>query len=350
MARKSKSQYLLEKSIQAAISAIEVYNKPDFKYREESFCILIVNAWELLLKANILQKNKNQMKVLFIKDWKKTGGNKKNHYKKSRSGNFMTVEILNALNFLDIDERLKENIKLLVEIRDNAIHFYNDRKLFAKKILEIGTATLKSYVVSVKEWFDYDLSNYNFFLMPISFFHAHEMESFSINKEDKQRQNLINYIVSKEKEYPSDENKNHNISLVLETKFVRSKSSEALPMILDPNNPNALSVKIDAEDKFTDKYRWSFDDLKREFKKKYPNEKFDKQFFQIKNNIENNENFCGVRYLDPKKKKGTKKKFYSPNVLSEFDKHYNKVPISIDIVKEVKTSTEVNLFSALTDW
>lgn len=30
---------LLEKSVHAALSAIEVYNKPDFKYREESFCI-----------------------------------------------------------------------------------------------------------------------------------------------------------------------------------------------------------------------------------------------------------------------------------------------------------------------
>ena len=59
MARKSKSQYLLEKSIQAAISAIEIYNKPDFKYREESFCILIVNTWELLLKAKKQKPNES---------------------------------------------------------------------------------------------------------------------------------------------------------------------------------------------------------------------------------------------------------------------------------------------------
>jgi len=33
---KSRFQFLLDKSIAAAISAIEVYNKPDFKYREET--------------------------------------------------------------------------------------------------------------------------------------------------------------------------------------------------------------------------------------------------------------------------------------------------------------------------
>jgi hypothetical protein len=45
------SRDLAEKSIQAAVAAIEVYNKPNFSYREEAFSLLMVNAWELLLKA-----------------------------------------------------------------------------------------------------------------------------------------------------------------------------------------------------------------------------------------------------------------------------------------------------------
>jgi hypothetical protein len=45
MPRKARCQHLLEKSVHAALSAIEIYNKPDFKYREESFSILLVNAW-----------------------------------------------------------------------------------------------------------------------------------------------------------------------------------------------------------------------------------------------------------------------------------------------------------------
>lgn len=57
MSRKARCQHLLEKSVHAALSAIEIYNKPDFKYREESFYILMVNAWELLLKARILLYN-----------------------------------------------------------------------------------------------------------------------------------------------------------------------------------------------------------------------------------------------------------------------------------------------------
>ena len=42
---------LIDKSIGSMLSAIEIYNKPDFKYREETFAILAINSWELLLKA-----------------------------------------------------------------------------------------------------------------------------------------------------------------------------------------------------------------------------------------------------------------------------------------------------------
>ena len=49
---------LLDKPIASMLSAIEVYNKPNFQYREETFAILAVNAWELLLKAIILRQNR----------------------------------------------------------------------------------------------------------------------------------------------------------------------------------------------------------------------------------------------------------------------------------------------------
>jgi len=42
------------------LAAIEVYNKPIFEYREETYAILAVNAWELLLKARILQIDNNK--------------------------------------------------------------------------------------------------------------------------------------------------------------------------------------------------------------------------------------------------------------------------------------------------
>lgn len=330
MSRKARYQHLLEKSVHAALSAIEIYNKPDFKYREESFSILMVNAWELLLKARILQLNNNKLESIYIVDpnKKRKDGKpyKKPKYKKSRSGNFLTIDVTNAMKKLKLPDRLQENLGLLIEIRDNAIHFMNESKLFEKKVLEIGTASLKSYVLLVNEWFNYDLSQYNFYLMPISFFHNFEMQSFSINKEDKQHQNLLKFIAEKERNYPSDETQDHNISLILETKWVKSKSVDALTTLkYDPDDPNAITYKVDSEAEFQKKYPWNWSDhLKPKLKQRYKDIKFNKQFWELKAQIERDKRFSDERPLDWNKPSGTKKRFYSTNILKEFDKHYKK--------------------------
>ena len=46
---------LVEKSIEAFIVGLELYNKPTIKYRIEGFSFFIVNAWELMLKANLIE-------------------------------------------------------------------------------------------------------------------------------------------------------------------------------------------------------------------------------------------------------------------------------------------------------
>jgi hypothetical protein len=182
---------ILGKSVAACISAIEIYNKPDFKYREETFSILLVNAWELLLKARVLFLNDNKPRS--IQEIGNDGRPISN-----RSGNAKTIDIHKAINVLvtqkELDERCRQNLRLLVEIRDNAVHYVNKSFQFSKRVQEIGTAALKNYVVAIGEWFQLDLSQYNFYLMPMSFFHPFEANSFSITSHDKEIQRLLNYF------------------------------------------------------------------------------------------------------------------------------------------------------------
>lgn len=56
---------LLDKSISSMIAAIEIYNKPDFDYREETFAILAVNSWEMLLKAVMFKINKYNLRLIY---------------------------------------------------------------------------------------------------------------------------------------------------------------------------------------------------------------------------------------------------------------------------------------------
>ncbi len=94
---------LVEKSIAAAISAIEVYNKPDFRYRAENFAALMTNAWELLLKARILLDNDDQLDVLFARD-------KNGEPMKSKSGANRTITILAAAKTLRTAGVVNDNL------------------------------------------------------------------------------------------------------------------------------------------------------------------------------------------------------------------------------------------------
>ena len=60
-----RSIQVVRKAEEALLSAIEVYNRPTFAYREETFAILALNAWELLLKAKLLAENANKPRCLY---------------------------------------------------------------------------------------------------------------------------------------------------------------------------------------------------------------------------------------------------------------------------------------------
>ena len=46
---------LVDKSVEAYILALETINRISIQYRIETFCYLMCNAWELLLKAKIIE-------------------------------------------------------------------------------------------------------------------------------------------------------------------------------------------------------------------------------------------------------------------------------------------------------
>ena len=74
---RSRSRLMLEKSIAAMLSTIEIYNKPDFKYREDTFAVLCINAWELLLKAQVLHLSSNKLNAIYKTEYKTLKSGKK---------------------------------------------------------------------------------------------------------------------------------------------------------------------------------------------------------------------------------------------------------------------------------
>ena len=317
---KKNAKQILEKSVAASVSAIEIYNKPDFKYREETFSVLMINAWELLLKAKILSENNDNLKSIYLY-------NKDKSPKKNYSGNILTISINKAIKRLNENKMLNEycqkNIEGLIEIRNNSIHFLNKDNNFSKKIQEYGIATLKNYINIIYEWFNYDLSKYNFYLMPLSFFHIADMESYSLKPYNKQMVNLVKYLNEMATKYPSQKENDYNVTLNIKTEFIKAKSNSAINVKLT-DDPAAPKIKVYEEDIFKTKFTISYKELAGKLRKKYSNFKTNKEFHNLKKKLEQDEKLCRIRYLNVKNKKGSKQKFYNSEIIKEFDKYYKK--------------------------
>ncbi|HMQ74470.1 MAG TPA: DUF3644 domain-containing protein [Flavobacteriales bacterium] len=309
----TRSGKLVEKSVHAALSAIEVYNKPDFKYREESFCILMVNAWELLVKAKILRDNAEKEDSIHKKD------HEGRVVVSKWTGNPRTISIGEGLNSLSLDQVLLDHLFALVEFRDNAVHMLNDSPMLKLKVQEVGTASLRNYLELAKDWFNVDLARYNFYLMPMSFFHPHELQSYSINSEPLQHQNLLRYIEGLETQIDGQSDSRFSISLELRTEFVKSK------LRYSPDDPNAIPVKIESEEAFRRKYPWRYkEDLLPAMNKAFSDFKVGPKFYALKKQLELDARYSGERHLDWNNPKGQKKRFYSPEIMKEFEKHYGR--------------------------
>jgi hypothetical protein len=328
---KSRSWLMLEKSIAAMLSAIEIYNKPDFKYREETFSVLCINSWELLLKAKVLNLSSNKLASLYAMEYKtlKTGDkSKKKRPKKNRSGNPMSINLFEAYRIITeefgvkLEKPVNDNLIALTEIRDNSIHFVNDDLLLSQKVQELGSASLQNYLHLVIVWFGNVLSGYNFYLMPLSFFRDfNEAPGISLNSCERK---VLDYIKKSEEEYDKgDEIGDYNLTLRIDVKFQKVKSNSGLPVQIT-TDPSAMAVRFTEED-ITDKYPWDYDILTTRLSKRYSDFKINEKFYKIKKRLEKDKKFAYERFLNPKNTNGGKKIFYSPNIQKEFDKNYTKI-------------------------
>jgi len=335
---KKRSEVLFNKSISAAVSAIELYNKPDFKYREESFIILLVNAWELLFKAKILQENNNKLTSLYLKVAKeneKGQKTKKMIYKPNRSHGKTTIGLFEAIKVLEkkgfkVDKTCFDTIEAITEIRDNAIHLCNSEKLLNKKVQELGTASLKNYLTLIRKWFDEKLSkklsNFNFYLMPLSFFNDfNEVDGINLNSKNKETENLIKYLAEKEKSNPYVKDGEFQMSIKVGLKLMKS-DTEGHTKVSIGRDVDAIKIQISEEDK-----KKQFPDSYKEMHSKVKS-LTDKQqikipildFHRIKKELEKNTKLCYERFLDENKPNGQKKKFYNENFAGELIKNYAK--------------------------
>lgn len=331
---RTKYRLLLDKSVQAAISSIEVYNKPDFKYREETFSILLVNAWELLLKARIIMHHRTINCIYEYEIRDKSKPNRRSLVK-TRSGNPKTLSLYKCLEKcmeipqITLESACRDNIDLLIQIRDSSIHFQSFDKRLSIKVYEIGIASLKNYVNLVKEWFDYDLSRYNFYLMPLSFFHEFEsIESFSVNSKDKQVETLLKYIEQSEQAGIINDGGDYRTTLKLSTIIVKGQNENSIPFHFARNSEaqeaKAIVNITNSDAEFVSRYPHDYNTLYKKLQKRYSNFRKNRAFDEVLKKLKNEAKYAGHRPNNVKNPEGSKTTYYSGEVFNVFDNIYTK--------------------------
>lgn len=318
---KSRSVLLLENSIHAAIAAIEVYNKPSFLYREEIFSILMINAWELCLKAKYLQLHHNRLQSLFVPLTKKKKDGteyKTKRYKTNRSGNYLTLEIAYLIEHIPLDKVLKNHLETLLEIRDNAIHFLNNPVSLKKVFLEVAAASLKGYSVFVESEFKFSLKEYDFSILPISFNLSDIIEPASLQKESVEIKKLLAYLINKRTEGISSEK--YDVALNINLKFSRSKET-GIKVRLDKEG---IPIFQETEEMLKNRFPLDYGKLTEKLKSVYVDIKFNSKFYKIKKNLEANPKYAKVRLLDFDNPKSQKKVYYNPSIIDAFGEYYKK--------------------------
>ncbi len=325
----TRSVRLLRKAEAALLAAIEIYNKPDFKYREESFAILTLNAWELLLKAKLVEDNDNDPRCLYVREPRTTARGTQSlklYIRRNRSGNPHTLSIGRTMVALDataasrLSPQVKANLDGLIEVRDNAIHYFNASPQLSKQVLELGTAAVKNFIELARRWFNHDLSRYSLYLMPVGFVSAPATLSALPATPDEGK--LVGYLAQVVREAKPASDDDFSVSLEVNLSFKRSAPDAAAALAIT-TDPNAPKVTLSEED-IRKRYPWDYNELVRKLRTRFSDFKLTKKFHDIRRPLLDDPKFVRTRLLDPGNPRSSHKDFYNPNILREFDRHYTR--------------------------
>ena len=305
------------------VAAVEIYNKPGFPYRAESFAILAVNGWGLLLKAKWLSINHNRKNSLYVYETRNIGGkrSKKRYIRRNRSGTPFTMGLDYLIKQLVIrnhlDTKVSSNLTAMLEVRDSATHFYNPSKQLQVRLYQFSAACVKNFAVVIRDWFGEELTELEVHLMPLTFIDLPSTtEGLVLNAEEK---DFLLYLEGLEVPDSTQES-TYSVSISVEVRFIRSKSSDALPVRIT-NDPSATEVQL-TEEQIRDRYPMTYTDLTNECKERYQDFKVNRHYHKVRKGLESNSQYVMVRHLDPQNTDGVKKAFFNSTIFKELDKHF----------------------------
>lgn len=325
MARgKSVTKLLLDSSQAALFAGIEIHNKPHISYRYPTAVILIINAWELALKAYAYKYIRK--KCIYEKD-----GNHTISFSKA------LVLVRDHINTIERNKKFQavfENLILLNEYRCSNVH-YIEEKLNPIMFMLISRAVL-NYDAFLKKYFQRDITkDDNLIILPVGFQLPFDPIHYLKQEYGQIQNDYIIKVLTSIRELSEDGIQDSIVvGFNVVTDRVRDVNNADIVAAINNNQANVAlrrSVRI-TDDPNAPAFRMEpempplrYRDLQKKVKERNPTIKFGTIFHRAMKTIKANPTLCQVRYLDPQRGSGTKKEFYTEQAVDALIQKYEEL-------------------------
>ncbi|TCO69485.1 DUF3644 domain-containing protein [Marinisporobacter balticus] len=215
---------LLEKSKEAFVMAIEIYNKPTIKYRVEGFSFFICNAWELMLKAYMIKKF----------------GEKSIYYKDNPN---RTITLENCIKKIFTNEKapLRLNIEKIIDLRNTSTHFVTEE--YEMVYIPLFQACLFNFIEKMQEFHNIDMTEVvpqNFLTLAVSMKSLNESEIRAKYPEEI----VAKLIATNESLSSMVEENNHGFAIKIEHHHYITKDKHKATSFVHIDKDAKIGVKI----------------------------------------------------------------------------------------------------------
>ncbi|MDY2780657.1 MAG: DUF3644 domain-containing protein [Bulleidia sp.] len=234
-------QRLVDKSVEAFILALEVYNKPTIRYRIEGFSFFICNAWELMLKAELVNKNVSI-------------------YQKDKKDRTLSLEQTVKKIYTDKNTRIRLNLERIIELRNISTHYITED--YEAKYAPLFQACVLNFVNEINRFHNVDITKHiaQNFLTITSSYEPLSNEQIILKYSPEVAQKFIqqsNQIDVLTKEYDSDK---FAIQIKQNLYITKKKDEADFTVAMEKNSDNKVAVIKELKDP-SNTHQYSFSNV-----------------------------------------------------------------------------------------
>ena len=309
MARPARSLLMARKSVSALLAAVEIGNKTASIYQEETFCLLLLNSWEILLKARVVQLNDNRIEAIFRR-WPS------GRFRRSSQTEIpLTIGFVRALNLVDLSNNARANLLGLRAIRNDIAHLGILSSDLRTKIRSYGSASIVNFCKTYSNWFGEPVTIP--YLLPLAF--IGETEVVVPHRNSVRQRELLAYL-SKLGESPDAGDADYAVTLHLDASLTPLPGGGGTIGIT--SDPNAPEVQL-SDTQLIGAFPWNHRKVVDACKDRYSDFRQDAEFRSVMRQVKSEPSCAYQRKLDPENPKSPEQWRYHPaNTLKILDSKY----------------------------